>query len=81
MMKNNDFLDSVSSGDVDSSSLFQNEAIKVINLLKREFVFPDGSFFLEKYGNEIFSHHIYPDLGDFIVFSCILMKKNLLINK
>ncbi|MDQ5930512.1 MAG: hypothetical protein QG594_2300, partial [Bacteroidota bacterium] len=66
-MKDNVVLGSVSHNK-DSSDLFYTEAKKVINLLKKDFVFPDGSFFLEKYGDNVFEHHIYPDLGDFIVF-------------
>ncbi len=44
------------------------EAKRIIALLKSEFVFPDGSFFLEKEGNKIFPYRIYPDLGDFLPF-------------
>ncbi len=50
------------------NKFLNEEAKRVINLLKKDFVFPDGSFFLEKDGNKIFKHHIFPDLGDFIIF-------------
>lgn len=47
---------------------YRREAKRIIILLKKEFTFPDGSLFLEKNGQKIFKHHIYPDLGDIIPF-------------
>lgn len=46
----------------------EKEALRIIDLLKTDFVFKDGSFFLEKKGDKIFPYHIYPDLGDFLMF-------------
>ena len=48
--------------------LLKKEALRVINLLKKDFVFDDGSFFLEKDKNGIFPYHIYPDIGDYLIF-------------
>ncbi len=47
---------------------YEIEARRIIDLLKKEFIFPDGSFFWEKEGKKIFSHHIHSDLGDFLPF-------------
>ena len=45
------------------------EANRIMDLLEKEFVFPDGSLFLEKSKTGgIFYHHIFPDLGDFIPY-------------
>ena len=49
-------------------SYLQKEAERIIDLLKRDFVFPDGRFFLEKCENKVFPYHIYPDIGDFLPF-------------
>jgi hypothetical protein len=43
-------------------------AKETIALLKKEFVFEDGSFFLEKSSKGIFATHIYPDIGDYLPF-------------
>src|SRR4051812_5492138 len=47
---------------------YSQEAKRIIDLLKKDFVFSDGSFFLEKEGEKIFPHHIHSDLGDFLPF-------------
>lgn len=44
------------------------EARRIIDLLKNNFVFEDGSFFLEKNEDNIFPHTIHADLGDFLPF-------------
>lgn len=51
-----------------ANEYLQDEAKRIINLLKNDFVLPSGEFFLEKNGDYIFSHHIFPDLGDFLPF-------------
>ncbi len=54
--------------ETNTSEKYEIEARRIIDLLKSEFLFPDGGFFLEKEGDKIFSYHIHPDLGDFLPF-------------
>ncbi len=51
----------------DNESLIK-EAHRITSLLKKDFLLPNGALCLEKYGNEVFEHHIFPDLGDFLPF-------------
>lgn len=50
------------------NTIYAKEAHRIIDLLKKDFVFSDGSFLLEKDGHGIFPHRIYADLGDFLPF-------------
>jgi hypothetical protein len=47
----------------------KEEAVRIIGLLKKDFVLESGALFLEKSPKGgIFKHHIFPDLGDVIPF-------------
>lgn len=50
------------------NELLNKEARRIISLLKKDFLLPNGALCLEKYGKEFFKHHIFPDLGDFLPF-------------
>lgn len=47
---------------------YREEAMRIIALLKREFVMADGSLFLEKNGDAVRAFHIFPDFGDMAPF-------------
>ena len=62
-------------------SFLNQEAKRVISLLKKDFLMSNGTFFLEKYDNNISNHHIFPDLGDFLPFFLYFGKVTLLVKQ
>lgn len=49
-------------------SPYETEARRIISLLKRDFVLPSGALAMQRVGEDIFPHHILPDLGDVTPF-------------
>ena len=53
---------------METANQYEKEARRVIALVKEKFVLPDGSLLLERTGDYVFPHHIFPDLGDVAPF-------------
>lgn len=51
-----------------TNDFLEREAMRVINLLKTDFLMSDGSLCLEKVGESKRPNHIFPDMGDFLPF-------------
>lgn len=63
------------------ASKYEEEAKRIIKLLKENFLSKTGAFFLERNKDQIVPNHIFPDLGDFLPFLLYFGEKELILNQ